>query len=140
MRWALVGAGTLAGLYGVWLAVTRQEPAQLLEIGVWLIAGILAHDVLVTVLASILLLLVVRLLPMPWQAPAVVAVVVWGGVSLAVLPVLGRWGAQAANPTHLDRPYLASWLVITALVLLAVGLAGVVRSRRGDHSSRPADR
>jgi hypothetical protein len=46
------------------------------------------------------------------------------------VPVLGRFGALSDNPTLLDRPYLASWAVGTAVVVLAVAAAGVLRARR----------
>jgi hypothetical protein len=59
-----------------------------------------------------------------------VALVVWGTVSLMAVPVLGRFGALSDNPTLLDRPYLSSWAVGTALVLAAVAAAGAVRARR----------
>ena len=39
----------------------------------------------------------------------VVGLVVWGGLTVMAIPVLGRFGALAANPTLLDRPYLTSW-------------------------------
>ena len=42
-------------------------------------------------------------------------------VTLVAVPVLGRFGARADNPTLLDRDYVAGWLV----------LAGAGRRRRG---------
>jgi hypothetical protein len=44
------------------------------------------------------------------------------------VPVLGRWGANADNPTILDRNYTLGWLVVASLVLAGV-VAGVLRAR-----------
>ena len=75
--------------------------------------------------------MVTRLLPSPVRAPAAVALVVVGTLTVVAVPVLGRFGAREDNATLLDRPYLGSWLVLLAVAALAVAVAGVVRSRRG---------
>jgi hypothetical protein len=64
------------------------------------------------------------------RAPAAVALIVWGSITLLAVPVLGRFGALEDNPTLLDRPYLITWLVGCALTVLLVALAGAVRSKR----------
>lgn len=130
-RWVLGGLGVVLGAYGAWLALTRQDADQLVEVAGWLAAGVVLHDV---VLAGVLLAgvgLGRRVLPRPWQAPATLALVVWGGVTLMAIPVLGRFGARPDNPTLLDRPYLAAWAASSALAVVAVALAGIVRARRG---------
>ena len=55
---------------------------------------------------------------------------VLGSVTLLAVPVLGRFGARADNPTLLDRPYTAGWLLLAGLVLTSVVVATVVRARR----------
>jgi hypothetical protein len=69
-------------------------------------------------------------LPRAARAPAVVGFVVLGTLTLLAVPVLGRFGARADNPTLLDRSYWAGWLVLAALTLVAVLAATLVRSRR----------
>jgi hypothetical protein len=127
---ALVAAGgvLLAG-YGAWLLASRQDRGQLLEVTLWLAGGVLAHDVLLSGILLALGLLGTRLLSPAWRAPATVALVVWGGVGVAAVPVLGRFGARADNPTLLDRPYLASWAALTVVAVVVVVVAGLVRSR-----------
>ena len=49
--------------------------------------------------------------PRSVRAPAAVALVVLGSVTLLAVPVLGRFGARPDNPTLLDRDYSAGWLV-----------------------------
>jgi hypothetical protein len=36
------------------------------------------------------------------------------------VPVLGGWGANADNPTILDRNYPAGWLVVAGVTILVV--------------------
>jgi hypothetical protein len=130
-RWLMGGLGVALGAYGAWLALTRQGAGQLAEIAVWLAAGIVLHDVVVAGVAVAGVAVGRRVLPMPWRAPATLALVVWGGVTLMAVPVLGRFGARPDNPTLLDRPYLASWAVLSIVTVVVVALAGLVRARRG---------
>jgi hypothetical protein len=122
-------AGLAAGGYGGWLLLDRQDTAEIVDAGLWLVAGVLLHDVGVTAVV-LLAALAVGLLPRTTRAPAAVALVVVGALTLAAIPVLGRYGERADNPTHLDRPYLAGWLALVALSIVAVAIAGVVRARR----------
>ncbi|WP_310526325.1 hypothetical protein [Nocardioides sp.] len=130
---AIIGTGFAA--YGGWLALSRQDVGQLVEVGLWLAAGGLAHDGVVAGLVLVVALLGRRLLPSAAQAPATIALIVWGSTSLAVLPVLGRFGARSDNPTLLDRPYLTSWLALTAATVVVVVLVSAWRARRCDDSA-----
>lgn len=129
MRGVLIALGSALILYGAWLVLSRQDPGQWLEVGIWLGAGVVAHDAVISGLVIGVCLLGSRLLPTPWRAPAVIALVVWGGVTITAIPVLTGLGVRADNPTLLDRPYVATWWVISALVVVAVAAAGFVRSR-----------
>jgi hypothetical protein len=129
----LGGLGAVLASYGVLLALTRQEPVELLELAAWLAAGVLVHDVVVAGVVVGATFLGGRLLPGPWRGPAVFAFLVWGGVTLMAVPVLGRFGARPDNATLLDRPYLLSWSVGTALGVAVVVVAGLIRARREDN-------
>ena len=64
--------------------------------------------------------------------------VVLGTLTLMAVPVLGGWGANADNPTILDRDYAAGWLVLAA-VILAVVLTSMLLTRlthRGETKDR----
>lgn len=127
----LIGAGGLVvALYGALLLLTRQDPGQWLEVAIWLGAGVLLHDVVISGLLVGAGLAASRLLPLAWRAPAAIALVVWGGLSVVAVPVLTRAGARTDNSTLLDRPYLATWSTISAIVVLLVAVTGFVRSRR----------
>ena len=72
-----------------------------------------------------------RLVPTGFRAPAVVGLVVLGTVTVVAIPVLGGMGERPDNPSLLNRNYTVGWLVLAALVLLAVVIGGLIlRSRR----------
>ncbi len=128
-RLAVGACGVALLLYGTWLVLSRQDPDQWLEVGIWLGVGVLAHDVVLSALVIGACLLGSRWLPEPWRAPAVVALVVWGALTVVAVPVLVRAGARPDNATLLDRPYAPTWWAISAIVVLLVAVAGLVRSR-----------
>lgn len=135
MRWVLGAVGTALAAYGAWLALTRQDLGQLVEIGIWLAAGAVAHDALIAGAVIVVSLLGRRLLPRSAHVPAVVALLMWGAITLAVIPMLGRFGARSDNPTLLDRPYLGSWLALSAATVVVVALVSVWRARRAGHNT-----
>jgi hypothetical protein len=132
VRYVLGATGAALGLYGAWLLLTRGH--DLLDVVVWLVAGVVLHDAVLAVVTLVAGAVALRLLPAAARAPAVVGFVVLGPVTLLAVPVLGRFGARADNPTLLDRDYTAGWLVLAGLTVLAVVTAALVRSRR--HSGR----
>ncbi len=126
----VVGAfGVLVGLYGAWLLLSRQEPSQVLDVAVWTVAALLLHDVVLGGLELALGAAAQRVLPWTLSGPVAGGFLVLGSVTLMAVPVLGRFGAREDNPTLLDRDYTTGWLVLAALVLVAVVLA-VLRRRR----------
>jgi hypothetical protein len=129
-RLAIGAGGVVLGLYGAFLLLSRQDPGQWLEVGIWFGVGVALHDVVLSALVIGVCLLGSRLLPEPWRAPATIALVVWGTLTVVTVPVLTRAGARSDNATLLDRPYLATWWTISAIVVVLVAVAGLVRSRR----------
>ena len=127
MRPALLAVGTVLGLYGAWLLVSRED--DLVEVATWLVVGVLLHDGVLALVAIALGALAVRLAPAPARAPLAVGFVVLGPLTLLAVPVLGRFGARTDNPTLLDRDYTAGWLVLAAVTAMAVLVAALVRSR-----------
>ena len=127
-RVAIGALGVLAGLYGGWLVLSRGH--DLLNLGLWLAAGVVLHDGVLALVVLAVGTVAVRLLPGPAKAPAVVGFVVLGSVTLLAVPVLGRFGARSDNPTLLDRDYTVGWLVLAGLVLVAIVAASLVGSKR----------
>ena len=128
-RLLLASASVPAGAYALWLLV-QSAMDQWLALLTWLLGGVVLHDL---VLAPTVFAVGVaaRRLPGYVRAPAAVALVVWGSVTVLAVPVLGRFGARDDNPTLLDRPYFVTWLVGCAVTVLLVGVTGAVRRQRG---------
>ena len=137
-----VGApGVLAGAYGGYLLLTRQDAADHAATAAWLVAGVLLHDLVLAPLVIVLAGLGARVLPHSARAPVVVAIVVLGAVTLLGVPVLGRFGARPDNPTLLDRAYGPGWAALAGLTVLGVVVATGLRvraRRRGTPSGRHA--
>lgn len=139
-RAAIVGVGLVVGAYGAWLllrAGSERGWGELLDVAVWLLAGVVVHDALLAPLVVVLGAVGVGLLPRRWRGVAAGAALVWGSVTLLAVPVLGRFGARADNPTLLDRPYLLGWLGFTAVVVVAAVIAARRDPQEGGGSSTP---
>jgi hypothetical protein len=119
----------LAGVYGGYLLLTRQDAAGHVATAAWLATGVVLHDLVLAPLFLVLSALGARVLPSSARAPVVVGLVVLGSVTLLAIPVLGRFGARPDNPTLLDRAYGPGWAVLAALTVLAVVLAAALRAR-----------
>lgn len=120
-RIVLALIGVAAAAYGGWLLVQRGL-GDLVATVVWLGGGVVAHDAVLAPLTIVAGVLAARLLPRAWLGAAARLAVLVGPLTLLALPVLGRFGARADNPTLLDRPYLTGWLVVVGLLSLGVGL------------------
>ncbi len=129
LRGVLGGLGGLVGVYGGYLLLSRQDTADHLDTALWAAGGVVLHDFVLAPLVIGLFALLTRVLPRAARGPAVVGLVVLGSVTLLAVPVLGRFGARPDNATLLDRAYGPGWLVLAGLTLLAVAVAGVLRSR-----------
>lgn len=129
IRWMLGLGALLMGGYGGWLLLTRQDGGQVVEAGTWLVTGVVAHDGLVAGLA-LLGGVVVTALPRIVRAPVAIALVVLGTLSLVALPVLGGWGSDPGNSTHLDRSYVTAWVVLTTVTATGVLVVSLVGARR----------
>jgi ABC-type branched-subunit amino acid transport system permease subunit len=131
VRWAIGTVGVALGGYGAWLLLSRQDPDRLVDVAVWLVAGVLLHDGVLAVATLVIGALVLRLLPRAARGPAVVGFVVLGSVTLLAVPVLGRFGARPDSATLLDRDYVVGWVALAALVVVTIVVASVLRSRAG---------
>lgn len=129
MRTALIATGTAVLGYGCWVLVSTQDLPAVRAVLVWAVTGVVLHD---AVLAPLVLLLgwvgraiLKRTPPGPRRtlgAAAVVLLVTLGPVSLAAVPVLGRFGAEPGNPTLLGRDYPAGWLAVAVVAVIAAAL------------------
>jgi len=134
-RALLAAIGVLVAGYGA-LLLADDGLGDLIATALWLAGGVLVHDLVLAPLTLLVGALAVRVLPSVARAPAAVGAVVLGSVTLLAVPVLGRFGARADNPTLLDRPYGTGWLVLAGLVLLGVALGTARRARAGRGAGR----
>ena len=51
-------------------------------------------------------------------------------VTIAAVPMLGRFGARSDNATLLDRNYLVGWLVLAAVTTVVSGAVLLARGKR----------
>jgi hypothetical protein len=115
----LLGAvGVAMGLFGL-LRFVQQRFSSVVDGGLWLAGGVVAHDALFAPLTLLVLVLGARLVPRAVRVRVVVVLVVIVTVTVSAIPVLGGWGRRADNPTLLDRHYLAGWCVFVGVVVLA---------------------
>jgi hypothetical protein len=134
LRLALGALGVAMGLYGA-LRFVQLDLADLLDALLWLAGGVLVHDGVLAPLTLAATWLGARLVPDRLRSRVVVALVALLTVTVAAVPVLGRFGARPDNPTLLDRHYLLGWLVVAVVLLLTTLLPR--RRRRPPAQSAP---
>ncbi|WP_372735205.1 hypothetical protein [Nocardioides sp.] len=127
-RIGLGATGVVIGGYGAFLFLSRGR--EHLEVLMWLAAGVALHDGVLAVAVLALAAVAFRVVPEVARAPVAVGFVVLGTLTLVALPVLGRFGERADNPTLLPRDYTAAWVLVAALTLVAVLAASFIRARR----------
>ena len=134
----LLGAlGVAVATYGGWLLL-QEDLSDLVVTAVWLAGGVVLHDFVLVPVTLLLGLALIRLLPADLRAPMAGGLVVLGTVTLSAVPVLGGWGANADNPTILDRNYPVGWLVVAGVTMLVVVVTIVLRA--GGRSGGPGAR
>jgi hypothetical protein len=134
-RLALGALGLLVGLYGGYLLLSRQDHDQLISAAIWLVSGVVLHDAVLAPIVLVAVAVGARTVPAGFRAAAVAGLVVLGAVTIVAIPVLGGFGERADNPSLLNRHYWVGWLVLAALVVLAI----VVGSLRSRHARAPRE-
>lgn len=136
LRAVLLLAGLGAATYGT-LLLLRLDLPDLLDVGLWMVGGVVLHDAVIAPVTVVGVLLLRRVVGADWRTPLTVGAVVLLTVTATAIPVLGRFGARPDNPTLLDRDYTAGWLLLAGAVLLGVLAAGLLARRRAS-SRQPA--
>ena len=124
IRWMLGLGGLPVAGYGAWLrSAVRTSTSCSMPASGW--AGGVLHDRAIAGAALPGAGLAAAPARAP-RAPATVGLVVVGIVDAGGAPGARPASARSAdNPTHLDRPYVAAWLVLVAVAILIVVVAGV---------------
>lgn len=127
-RAVLLALGVCSGLWGLWL--TREfTSTQLISTGTFLAGGVIVHDAILAPVTIALGVLAARFLPAHFRAAVAIAFLVWGTLTLTFFNVLSGQGGKPDNTTILNRPYVVSWLVMTAVLAAAVVIAARRRRR-----------
>ena len=133
IRMVLGTLGAAGAAYGLLLLV-GLGPAQVSSVLGWVVGGVLAHDGILAPLVVVLGVAAAGRAPTWLRAPLLWALVVLGPLTLVAVPVLGRFGAKADNPTLLDRPYWLGYAGVVGLVV-AVTIIAAVRRRPAERSA-----
>jgi hypothetical protein len=133
VRALLVAAGVACGLWGMWLMrdFTRE---QLTSEAFWLAGGVVLHDLVLAPVVVAIGFGASRVLPAHVRSGAATAFLVWGTLTVTFLPVLSGQGGKPGNDTILGRPYVLSWVVLTAVLVACAVLSGVWRRRQARSS------
>jgi len=129
IRMTTFGVGLAAAAYGVVLLLERGL-SNLEATLTWLIGGVVVHDAVLAPATILVAWLAVRLVRRDRLTPWAVALVLLGPLTLLAVPVLGRFGARADNPSLLDRNYWAGWSAVVVVVCAGILVARYAERRR----------
>jgi hypothetical protein len=137
-RWrlALGAVGVAAAGYGGWGLLTGGVATAPRDTGRWLLAGVLAHDLVLAPLVAGTGWLLGRTVPAAARGTVQGGLFVAGTVTLVAIPVLSGRGGRS-NPTTDPLDYPRNRLVVLAAVAVATAVLAAVRVRR---ARRPAGR
>lgn len=122
MRAALLVFGAACVGYGGWLLVSTQRAEQVAAVIVWLVAGVVLHDVVIAPACVALGWAGRRLLPGRVAASAAVVLVLLGPLLLIAVPGAANGERSLVNPTLLGRDRTTGGLLLV-LVVAALGAA-----------------
>ncbi|PZF85568.1 hypothetical protein [Jiangella anatolica] len=124
----VAGAGIVGyGLAGAWADRADTRPADL---AAWLAGAGALHDALLAP-AVVAVALATRWLPGAARLPVRLGLALSALLTVLFWPVVRGWGRSPSVPSALPLDYGRNLVVILALTWLVVGVAIVVRVRRG---------
>lgn len=130
-------AGVAAMAWGAWgLLLAPHHPSHRLKVLIEVGAAAVIHDGLLAPLALAVAWLLVRVVGPRRSKPVLAGLGLLAAIALASIPVLGRFGAKADNPSALPRDYPRGLLLI-AVVTVVVTTLLVLLQRLAD-ARRPA--
>jgi len=128
-RLAIGVLGACGVVWGAWL-LSDDGADRLWSAALWLAGVVVLHDIVLAPLVVVLSVLAAKVLPQRHLAVAAVAFLVWGTVTLAVANVLSGVGGKPGMDSLLHRPYMAAWLALSGLALVAASAFAVMMKGR----------
>jgi len=135
VRALLIAVGVAIGLWGLWLMRDFRFD-QLRSAVIWLAGGVVVHDGILAPLVIGTGFILARITPEYARKPVTVGLILWGTVTMAVANVLSGQGGKPDNDTVLDRPYVATWLIVTVVMFAGIAVYAEL-SRRHTTSEEP---
>jgi hypothetical protein len=122
IRVLLVALGVGIGLFGAKLLLDLGTD-NLVATLKWFVAGVVIHDGIIGPATIAVCYVAVRIGRGRVPGAVIIGGIVLSTVTIAAIPMLGRFGARPDNATLLPRNYTVGWLVFAGLTLVFVILA-----------------
>ncbi len=126
--WASFVVGWAAIVFGAWSAWSHMGPPARASFALFFVGAAIVHDAVVAPIAIVVGTAVARRAPRLARAAIGSALIVSAAVTLAVWPVVRRYGELADNPSFLPHPAWIALLGIVAAVWVVAG-AAILRAR-----------
>lgn len=126
----MVGLGLIMIFAGAYLAISQLNSFRgLLSWGLWLLLPPLLSDLILMPLAALVGWATWRRAPVSARVPMLVAEFLTVVFLIIALPFLAGWGANADNPSLLDRNYVAGTAIYLTVIWASAAAWALVRSR-----------
>ncbi len=126
--WASFAVGWAAIAFGAWSAWSHMGPAARASFALFFVGAAIVHDAVVAPLSIVVGTAVARRSPRLARAAIGSALIVSGAITVAMWPVVRRYGALADNPSFLPNAAGVGLLVVVAIVW-AIAAAAILRAR-----------
>lgn len=132
----MVAGGIVMIIAGAYLAVSQINSfRELVSWGLWLLLPPLLSDLILMPLAALIGWATWRHVPQPGRVPVLVAEFLTIVFLVIALPFLAGWGANADNPSLLDRNYVAGTAIYLTVVWAGAGAWAFLRARSSRRSA-----
>jgi hypothetical protein len=121
--WALIGWGVRGALH-------HRVDTRPSELARFLLAGALAHDLVLAPAVLLTGVLLARAVGGRWRAPLQSALFISGVLTLFAFPELRGYGHVLRNPTSLPRNYAADLVLVVGVVLAGTAAIAWLAARR----------
>ncbi len=130
LQLVLVAIGIAMIVTGAYLAFSQIGSfRELLSWGLWLLVPPLLSDLILMPAAALIGWMTWRRVPAAGRIPMLVAEFLTVVFLVIALPFLAGWGANADNPSLLDRNYVAGTAIYLGVIWGGAGVWTLVRAR-----------